>query len=536
MADPYSNENLYGTPAAKSGPKPIPGSPYDNSQLYQPAPARPQAEMRAAEYSPSQRFTNAIQDALIYAGAKPQTARHLAEGGTGLVGMTPMGSVLAGADLPYNVGHGNYGSAALDALGVIPGVTAARRIAQGLPRIRPAEVPPPWVQRGGPEDRGFVTPSTPELIGSPQAATPGQPAVGLLPATPATPAVPPGSAIASYNRIRNSPIQYDPLTGRDYQANVLAHLESPAGGAFSPASAPAAYDTIERHAALWENRNQPVPASYVDNLRSQLRNLPAGPDAVAGQRASRYLDQYLASPTPGAMLPHNPQDFAALRADLQQARGDYRAGKTAQTIENAIDRAGTRAGSTYSGMNVDNATRQRLETLQGADAVNDKLFAATPAERAAVTAASQGDWLGNTERSLGKLGGGGGGLGRVAATSAAFGAGGSLGHAMGLDPLTASAVATTAAGVPFFGGKALLRASNERTVGNAEAVADLIRRNSPEYAARVAATPEVIDPRVMARDAITYALLPQVRQQGEDPWAGAPASAYTPWDEPQGGP
>ena len=523
----YDNETLYAAPAgAAAGAA---GNRYDNAALYPPAPpARPPAEMRSADLSPSQRFKYAVQDALMGLGAKPHVAQHLAEGGTGVLGMTPMGSVLAAADLPYNASRGNYVNTALDALGVVPGVTAARRIVGGMPRIRPAEVPPPWVERGSAEDRGWVTPSTPELIGYPQAATPGRPAVGLLPAEPPTPAAPAGAAIAGYDRIRNSPIQFDPLTGRDYQANVLAHLESPAGGSFSPASARAVYDTIEHHAALWENNGRPVPASYVDNLRSQLRNMPAGPDAAAGQRAARFLDQnYLANPTPGAVLPHNLADFAALQADLAQARGNYRAGMTAQLVENAIDRSGTRAGATYSGMNVDNATRQRLESLQAADAANDKLFAATPAERAAVTAASQGDWLTNQLRAGGKVMGGGGGLGRLAATSAGSGFGAAAGHTMGLDPVTTMALSTTAGAIPFMGGKAMLRAANERTVGAAENVADQIRRASPEYAARVAATPDVIDPRAMTRDAITYAMLPQVRQQGEDIWQGA----YSPYEQ-----
>src|SRR3954469_17770911 len=165
----YDNETLYAPPATPATGSAA-GSRYDNAALYPPAAARvarrrPQAEMRAADLSPSQRFKYAVQDALMGLGAKPHVAQHLAAGvAGGILGMTPMGSVLAAADLPYNASRGNYVNTALDALGVVPGVTAARRIVGGMPRIRPAEVPPPWVERGSAEDRGWVTPSTPELI------------------------------------------------------------------------------------------------------------------------------------------------------------------------------------------------------------------------------------------------------------------------------------------------------------------------------------------------------------------------------------
>jgi hypothetical protein len=46
----------------------------------------------------------------------------------------------------------------------------------------------------------------------------------------------------------------------------------------------------------------------------------------------------------------------------------------------------------------------------------------------------------------------------------------------------------------------------------------MIRRNSPEYAARAASTPPIADPLAMRRDAIAYSLIPQLRQGGTNLW------------------
>jgi hypothetical protein len=530
MAGRYDLENLY--PENEEQPPPSPksggGGRYDLENLYPVEPkTKHQAEMRSAHYTPTESFTNAVQDTLMRLGAKSQVARHLAEGATGISGITPIGSILSAADLAHNIATGGGTvNAMLDAIGMAPGGKAIQRAVSGMPRIRPAEVPPPWVaaqaRAGDPVGqqlaRDWVTPSTAELIAPGQAGTPGRPAVGLLPATAPQAPVPPGSAIVGYDRVRNSPVMYDPLTGRDIQANLTQYLESPAGGAFSPNSAPGVYATMERHAADWEGRNSPIPASYFDNLRSQFRNMPEGADRAAGSRAANFLDRYQANPTPGAMILGNPQDFTELQANLRQARGDYRAGKTAETVENAIDRAGTRAGTTHSGTNISNTTGQKMEALQASDAVNDRLFGATQDERAAVRAASQGDTLHNWQRYYGKFLGGGGGMGKNVAVGLGGAAGAGTAHMMGLDPAMTMAAGAIGGGIPYLGGSWLTRAANERMVAGAENVANQIRRNSPEYAARVAATPDIIDPNAMARDAITYALVPQIRQQGKDVW------------------
>ena len=64
----------------------------------------------------------------------------------------------------------------------------------------------------------------------------------------------------------------------------------------------------------------------------------------------------------------------------------------------------------------------------------------------------------------------------------------------------------------MLGGIGLREAADARTRAAATNVADMIRRNSPEYAARAARTPPITDPIAMQRDAIAYAMIPQLQQ------------------------
>lgn len=132
--------------------------------------------------------------------------------------------------------------------------------------------------------------------------------------------------------------------------------------------------------------------------------------------------------------------------------------------------------------------------------------------------ASQPGWLANQQRLWGNRLGGGGGLGQAVTTGGIGGAVGTAAHWMGVDPYTAGAVGLAATGASARVGSSLVRASNEARVRAAEDAAALIRRNSPEFQARAALSPEVSDPRGMMRDAMAYALMPQAADAGRDWW------------------
>lgn len=447
-------------------------------------------ELKPVDFSPTTRIRHGMQDALIGAGMQPYTAGNLAGGVINAAStvVPPIGSILSAADLPYNVSRGNYGSAAMDALGTVPGVLAGKRLVQAAkgtyPTLQMADTPSRVVDP-------LTGQATDELI---------------------------NASRAGYNRVANAPIEFHPNTVGDYANRAKYILQQPAGGPFTPESAPGIYATLDRFSNAMRQRGTVVTPYDFDVLRQQLRSFGEGPDAAAGQRAATILDRYLQNPPPGAVVRSAPGALDTLRGDLAQARGDYRAGKTAAAVEKEIDRAGTKADAAHSGLNVDNTTRGRLAALTTTDAGENRIFGATYPERQAINAVVAGDPATNRARLIGNKLGGGGGLGNTGIGALAGSGATAVAHAMGMDPYTAFAMGGAAGYGVAKAGTTLRGIANERTVRAADEVVDTIRRNSPLYRTRAAASPPIADPRSMARDAIAYAMIPQLRQAGSNVW------------------
>jgi hypothetical protein len=335
---------------------------------------------------------------------------------------------------------------------------------------------------------------------------------------------------SAYRDTRYSPVEYHPLAMTDFTARAKQGLEHPELG-LSPEKAPLVHSTLNRWVDAMDHRNTPVTAADWDALRQQMKGFE-GTDGVAGNRVAGWIDQYMVNPPPGALIRGTQADLDTLQNNFDVARGNWRAGKTAQTVEKAIDRTGTRAGAKNSGLNVGNMTRDSLAALTTTDAGEARIFGARPDEIAAINDVVAGDPLGNLQRKWSNKLAGGGGAGSTGLGIMAGSAGTAAGHLMGLDPYTSMAMGTaTGLGVGR-AGEALRTAANERTVGAANDVVDLIRRNSPEYAARARATPPITDPYAMQRDAIAYAMIPQVAQQGQSLWD----QAHVPYDTTGGTP
>jgi hypothetical protein len=496
------NEDVGGPPRAPPTPMPrlyvgrapaaTPDQAPDWSHYNQPT-----GSAQVADPSITERVKSYGQDVLMGLGADPYNARKLSEGVVDVGGFTPMGSVLAAGDAGYNATRGNYGRAAIDAAGVIPGAMMVRRGVQaargGLPMIRMADTPTRTVDQA----TGAVND---ELLNSSRAA---------------------------YGRIANAPIEYHPNAIANYAHIANYYLQQPSPrGVFSPESAPGVFSLLNRASNV--NYANGIRPSDFDTLRQQLRAFDSGPDSAAGQRAAAILENYMHTPPPGAITRMVPGAMDTLRQDMAIARGDWRAGKTAETVERTIDRSGTKSGGAHSGLNVGNTTRQDLGALADPPiGGTDKIFGATYPERQALRAVSQGDAVTNRLRYLSNRMGGGGGF------TGTFG-GGIAGHTVnsllgswGVDPITATAVG---AGVGYLTpkvGEAFRQASNERTVRAAQDVVDLIRRNSPLYRAREAVSgPPIVDPRAMTRDAVAYAMIPQLARQAGNAWD----TAHIPYD------
>jgi hypothetical protein len=325
------------------------------------------------------------------------------------------------------------------------------------------------------------------------------------------------SATGHYNAVARSPVVFQPGTMPNFTDAARMALQQPQFGAFTPEAAKGVHDLLARWGTDFAGPRIATPHDF-DVLRQQLRKFTDGADSAAGPRAADFIDQFLSNPHPASILRGTPQELGAIRGHLSDARGDYRAGKTSETVEYSVDRSGTKARSANSGLNVGNKTQQALTDLANPPVGGyDKIFGATYPEKQSLNAVGQ-DWLTNKARYLSNRMGGGGGF------TGTFG-GGIAGHtvnsllgAWGIDPITATGIGMTTGWAYPKVGEAFRRVANERTVRAADEAIDAIRRNSPLYRAREAAAPDIADPAAMLRDAIAYTMIPQLKDQASDVW------------------
>ena len=87
---------------------------------------QPFGELKPYTPSPSERIGQWASDLFRGAGADPYTAGKFGRGARDVLGLTPAGPLMAGADVQHYAGEGEYGKAALSAVGVLPGTSLAR--------------------------------------------------------------------------------------------------------------------------------------------------------------------------------------------------------------------------------------------------------------------------------------------------------------------------------------------------------------------------------------------------------------------------
>jgi hypothetical protein len=412
----------------------------------------------------------------------------MAEKVVGLSGFTPIGGVLSAGDAGYNLSRGNYGKAALDTIGVIPTAMMARRGVQALrgelPMIRTAATPARTVD----ETTGAVDDELKK------------------------------SASKHYFDVATAPIDFMPGTLPKFTDAARVALQLPQHGSFTPEATREVHDLLTRWASDFGGRRISTPHDF-DVLRQQLRAFGPGPNSAAGEKVAGFIDKFLSNPPPPSILRAAPGALDNVRRSQAAARGDYRAYKTSGLVEQEIDTAGTKTGRAHSGLNLDNTTRQRLDPLITPNRKGEiPLWGATYPEQQAIRDVVKGDYLTNKLRLWGNRLGGGGGIGQ-SGMSYMTGSGATAGAGLlGADPLSALAIGTaTGLGTAKLGG-AIRGTANERTVQAARDAVDLIRRNSPLYRSRAAASPDIPDPFAMQRDAIAYALIPQIKQKAQEEW------------------
>lgn len=205
----------------------------------------------------------------------------------------------------------------------------------------------------------------------------------------------------------------------------------------------------------------------IQSLRRKLGQAAGSVDATerkAARDAIESLDDFLGSVPKSDVL---RGDTAKVSAALEDARGNYAAAKRSDLIEGQMDRATLQAGSANSGMNVDNATRQRLKDILNSDK-RKRGFSAD--ELAQMREIVTGSPVQNTARRVGNMLGGGGGIGSMLTSTIGAGAGGAVGHAGG---------AMIGAAIPATVGYGLKRLSAAMTQADVQRLQELVRSRSP---------------------------------------------------------
>jgi hypothetical protein len=233
-----------------------------------------------------------------------------------------------------------------------------------------------------------------------------------------------------------------------------------------------------------------VPLNEVENIRKQLVSLKTSPDASvreAARTAIKSLQQSQIGLTAADTLSGDAGAYSKL---VQNAVGDWAAGKRSNIIQGKTALGELNAATAGSGANEDNALRQAFKQL--ARPVNNDItpkwqrLGFNKAEGAAIEQAARGTMLGNTARYLGKAA-------PTGIVSAAMS--GTAGHIAG-GPI--GAVALPVAG---YVAKKIGDLSTKRAVA---AVDSLVRSRSPLAAQVAAQLPQQI---IQKLDLKTQALL-----------------------------
>jgi hypothetical protein len=149
---------------------------------------------------------------------------------------------------------------------------------------------------------------------------------------------------------------------------------------------------------------------------------------------------------------------------FQKANQDWAALKRAENLDQRITKGELRAGSNYSGLNLENELRRRVSVLADKDV--GRGF--SPAERAAFEQYGRGNVFSNAPRYIKNFMGGGGGLGALIGGAGAVGAG----QYFGFDPATAG-------GATILGGLGLAKYGNMRALNRARELELMLLRRSP---------------------------------------------------------
>lgn len=279
---------------------------------------------------------------------------------------------------------------------------------------------------------------------------------------------------AGYKAAQDSGVEYHGAAVKDLVDTLEGKL---AEDAHIPATNPKTFNLLRQLQDPPEGST--VQLKFIDAIRKKLGQVAADPDeARAATIAIKDLDRFLEAPDPAAVvartapaegnavaLPGISSTAEDVAKTLVDARANAAAGFRDKLITNVEDNAGRRSAATDSGANSGNTLRQRLASVLAND---KKTRGFSDQEISAIEDIVKGDTTTNATRNIGKLLGGGGGLG-----AALYGLTGAV-------SATANPGMAMVAGLPVVGAvsKAI---SNSLTKSQVQKLSELLRSRSPLY-------------------------------------------------------
>jgi hypothetical protein len=278
-----------------------------------------------------------------------------------------------------------------------------------------------------------------------------------VPATSAAPTIDQlrAQARAAYDAADRAGVVYTPNGVTRLGVDVVNDL---ANDAYLPSMQPKIKSVLDH---LNEISQGNVTLKGIDTLRKAAGNAAKSGDATERMMASKIIDridEFVAKPQQGDILMGDAQAGADA---LQNARALYHRMSKADKIDAALENADLQSASTYSGGNIDNATRQKLRPMISRNNKQNRGW--TPDEAAMLRKVVRGGGLTqNVLRRVGKLSPENGGL--MAQLSLLGGGGGAV---AGLGPLGFA---------PSAAGFVAKRAADAMTRSNVADLLDTVRR------------------------------------------------------------
>jgi len=277
----------------------------------------------------------------------------------------------------------------------------------------------------------------------------------------------------TYDAFRASGFAFSPQAGTTYAQPLKATLTSDGMGPRTAKSTWAVLDDIEKTPFTDARSLQERYKELGRVAQNTAKDRPA--DAHAATIAQERLLQIAENPPNWIVAAGNPPRAVEM---LREANANWAAVKRAERLDQKINTAELRAGSTYSGLNLENQLRQKVATL----ADKNVRGGFTEAEQKAFADYAKGNFGSNTSRYFRHVLGGGGGLGVLGASIIGTGAGGYF----GIDPAVGVGLAT-------LGGLGLAKYGNMRALNDARKLQLQLLARSP-YAARTG-VPDTWTPR-----------------------------------------